>query len=170
MVLRDRVPVTRPARTLLDLADVLDDRHLARAVNEARVLRLVTVEHIDRMLARSPGRRGAARLRAYVMRGGGPTRSQLEDAFLAFVDRHRLPRPEVNARVAGYEVDAVWRSERVAVELDGRAYHAHEQAFERDRRKAADLAAAGWRVVPVTWAPLRDDPGDEARRLAAALS
>jgi hypothetical protein len=57
-----------------------------------------------------PGRPGAPRLRRILARSdGAPTRSALEDAFLALVDRERLPRPQVNQRVAGYEVDMLWR-------------------------------------------------------------
>ena len=53
----------------------------------------------------------------------------------------RIPR--VNARVAGYEVDALWRGRGTIVELEDRAFHDHEDAFERDREKAAALATAG---------------------------
>jgi hypothetical protein len=36
------IRVTTPARTLVDLADVLTPKQLARAVNEAQVQRLIT--------------------------------------------------------------------------------------------------------------------------------
>ena len=80
-----------------------------------------------------------------------------EDAFLRFVRRHGLPLPEVNQRVAGHEVDMLWRRERLIVELDGRAYH-DDHAFERDRDRDADLQAAGHRVVRVTWPRLPRAP------------
>ena len=83
--------------------------------------------------------------------------------------RHGLPLPEVNQRLAGYEVDMLWRRERLIVELDGRAYHDHE-AFERDRERDADLQAAGHRVVRVTWARLTGAPAREALRLASMLT
>ena len=90
-----------------------------------------------------------------------------EDAFLAFCDRHELPRPEVNALVAGYEVDMLWRPQRLIAELDGRTYHTD---FERDRAKDADLLAAGHRVVRVTWRRLTRDEGREAARFERLLS
>ena len=43
------------------------------------------------------------------------------------VDRYDLPRPEVNTIVHGYEVDMLWRPQRLIAELDGRQ---HELAFE----------------------------------------
>jgi very-short-patch-repair endonuclease/predicted transcriptional regulator of viral defense system len=160
------IPVTSPARTLLDLADTFDDPTLTRAVNEARLSRYLHLDDLANLLARSPGR-ATRRLHKFVDRASGPTRSEFEDAFLAFVDRFRLPRPEVNQIVAGYEVDMLWREQRLVVELDGRSYH--EDGFELDRERDADLLAAGFPVVRVTWLRLNNTPAREATRLAALL-
>lgn len=162
------IPVTTPARTLLDLADVLGDKALARAVNDAQIRRLLTLDELAAVLARSPGR-ATTRLEAFVQRGEPPTRSALEDEFLALVERHGLPRPEINQRVAGHEVDMFWRRQRLIAELDGRAFHDTQLAHERDRDRDADFGAAGHRVVRITWRRLRDAPDREARRLKAAL-
>lgn len=140
------IPVTTPARTLADLARVLDPRSLTRAVNDARLRHLVRTE---------PGQTG-------------PTRSVFEDAFLAFVHRHGLPTPEVNQLVAGYEVDMLWRPQRLIAELDGRAYH--EDTFETDRERDATLTAAGLRVVRVTWRRLTRQEEREAARFRALLA
>jgi len=158
------IPVTTPARTLLDLADVLNDASLTRAVNEARLQRLVTLNELAALLRRSPGR-ATTRLRPHVDHATQPTRSHFEDAFLRFTERHGLPRPEVNQRVAGYEVDMLWRHERVVVELDGWAYHGAKAQFDRDRDKDAALLAAGFPVVRVTWERLMRAPDREANRL-----
>ncbi|HET8756877.1 MAG TPA: DUF559 domain-containing protein [Solirubrobacteraceae bacterium] len=95
-----------------------------------------------------------------------PTRSAFEDAFPRFCARHRLPRPEINAFVAGYEVDAFWRAQGLVAELDGEDYH---QDFEADRAKDADLVEAGLRVVRVTWARLTTQPKREAARFRTLL-
>jgi very-short-patch-repair endonuclease len=139
------LPVTTPARTLSDLAGTLPAATLTRAVNDARLRRLLSVDDAPR-----------------------PTRSALEDAFLAFVARHGLPLPEVNTIVAGYEVDMLWRPQRLIAELDG--YETHQFAFESDREKDADLLAAGHRVVRVTWERLNDQPAKEATRFHALLA
>jgi very-short-patch-repair endonuclease len=70
---------------------------------------------------------------------------------IPLLDAHAIRRPEVNMRVAGYEVDLLWRAERLVVELDGRAFHASPAAFRDDRRRDADLQAAGYRVLRFTW-------------------
>ena len=76
----------------------------------------------------------------------------------------------MNTKIAGYEVDALWRAQRLVAELDSRAFHAHQQAFERDRAKDADLLAAGYRVVRITWRRLVAEPEQEGERLRRMLS
>jgi very-short-patch-repair endonuclease len=158
------IPTTTPARTLLDLADVLDPASLTRAVNEARVRHLTSLDAVAAQLR--SGRRTRV-LERLVARAAGPTRSVFEDAFLDFCDRHALPRPEVNALVAGYEVDMLWRPQRLIAELDGRAFHGD---FERDRDRDAELLAAGHRVVRVTWRRLATSAAREAARFQRLLS
>jgi very-short-patch-repair endonuclease/predicted transcriptional regulator of viral defense system len=160
------IPVTTLARTLLDLAEVLDTPSLTRAVNEARLRRKATLADLAELLHRSPGR-ATKRLRPFVERVSGPTRSEFEDAFLAFVHRHGLPTPEMNQIVAGYEVDAVWRKQRLVVELDGREFH--ENAFEADRERDATLLSAGLSVLRITWHRLNHQEQSEADRLQSIL-
>jgi hypothetical protein len=161
------IPVTTPARTLLDLAEVLDTPSLTRAVNEARLKHRSTLPELRELLVRSPGRT-TRRLRPFIENTTGPTRSRFEDEFLRFVARYDLPAPEMNQIVAGEEVDALWRRERLIVELDGREYHEHR--FEEDRDRDAVLVAAGFSVLRVTWERLRHHADREARRLRAALA
>jgi very-short-patch-repair endonuclease len=168
VTIRAGIPVTTVARTLIDLADVLPDRALARAVNEAQIrhrLRLAALVDDVR------GRRAATRLRSFLEHSDdAPTRSVLEDTFLALIDREGLPRPRVNQRVEGYEVDMVWHRQQLIVELDGRRFHDHRTAFERDRERDADLASAGFTVVRLTWQRLVRQPHREAERLRALLA
>jgi hypothetical protein len=112
------IRVTTPARTLVDLADVLNPRQLTRAVNEAQVQRLITPAELTTLLTRYPGRR-TSRLTPE----RGATRSALEDRFVRFIKRHQLPLPELNQTIAGHEVDAVYRQQRLVIELDSRQFH-----------------------------------------------
>jgi hypothetical protein len=105
------IPTTTPAPTLLDLADVLDPATLTRAVNDARLRRLLSLEDLAAQLL--PGRKTAT-LQRLIRRPTRPTRPVFEDAFLRFVTRFKLPWPEVNTHVAGYEVDMLWPSHRLA--------------------------------------------------------
>lgn len=163
------IPVTVPWRCLLDAADLLAFWDLRRAVNEARVRRLVSENDLGKAIDLSRGRRGSRKLRAIIAREPGLTRSGLEDLFADAVRQHGLSTPEFNVRVAGHEVDAVWLRERVVVELDGRAFHDTPDAFERDRERDADLAAAGFVTVRITHRRLSSDPKREMERLRTIL-
>jgi very-short-patch-repair endonuclease len=157
----DAIPVTTVARTLLDLAEVAPARHVERALDRAEVRRLFDRVAIDDVLVHAAGRHGASVLRAALeAQHGGPTltRSGLEEAFLGLVRRAGLPRPQLNARVCGFEVDAYWPDSGVVVELDGFAYHRTRRAFEADRRRDIALQAAGLRTARFTDRRLARDP------------
>jgi very-short-patch-repair endonuclease len=173
-VTRERgIPVTTPARTLFDLAELLTAQQLERALDEAEIRRLATPLPLDALIARHPGRRGIATLRRALDKqrkiGETVTRSELEERFLAFLDAHELPRPRMNAPLGPYEPDAVWRGAGVIVELDGYATHATRRAFEADRARDRAFQVAGWRVVRITWRQLRDEPRAIAAQLRALL-
>ena len=166
------IPLTSPARTLLDLSEVAEDRELESAYGEA-VVRRLTNEHALRELARiSAGRRGTRSLLRLLDFQAGPalTRSVAEDRLLALVREAGLPAPQVNTRVRGHLVDFLWAAEGVVVEVDGYRFHSSRAAFERDRLRDAELEEAGLWVIRVTWRQLTEKPLVLVARLARALS
>ena len=72
-------------------------------------------------------------------------------------------------RVGQYEVDFFWREHSLVVEVDGYAFHSSRTAFERDRRRDAELASVGVRVVRVTWRQIAGEREAVAAMLARAL-
>jgi Protein of unknown function (DUF559)/Transcriptional regulator, AbiEi antitoxin len=168
-VRRHGIVVTTPARTLVDLADVVRKRRtLERAFDEAEYLGLDWQPAAPRH-----GRRGSGML-ASVLAAHEPgttrTLSEFEERFLAFCDRCGLRRPEVNASIEGYLCDFVWRRERLIVETDGRRAHGTRRARRRDPIRDADLQIAGWRVVRVTWQRLLGEEEALRRQLEKLLS
>jgi very-short-patch-repair endonuclease len=157
------IRVTTPLRTLVDLADVLTPKQLTRAMNEAQVLRLVTAKDLATLLTRYPGRRTSQ-----LTPERGATRSHLEDDFVRFLKRHRLPLPEFNQTIAGHEVDAVYRQHKLVIELDSRQFHTTPLAFENDRNRDADLLKAGFPTIRITDQRLKEQTR-EARRLREIL-
>ncbi|MGH2993183.1 MAG: DUF559 domain-containing protein [Solirubrobacterales bacterium] len=165
------VPVTAIARTLLDLGAVVSSAEFERALAEAQVRRLVRRRDLVDQLERNRGRRGIRALRGALDEGGpAPTRSEAERRMLRLIRAADLPTPQVNARLGRFEVDFLWPEQRLVVEVDGYAYHAHRSAFERDRRRDATLAASGYTVLRVTWRQLVDAPEAVVARLASALT
>ena len=97
------------------------------------------------------------------------TRSEAERAFHELVRAARLPEPEVNARVGRHEVDFLSRAQKLIVEVDDYAFHSSRSSFERDRRRDADLAATGIRVMRATWRQITSEREALAATLARAL-
>ena len=116
------IPVTTPARTLADLARTAPAWVHRKAVRQAEFIGLPTGIATDR------------------------TRSELERAFLRLCRRHRVPPPEVNARVGRFTVDFLWPEQRLVVEADGYAAHRGRQAFRDDRARELELGTIGLRL------------------------
>jgi hypothetical protein len=161
----DGLPVTTVARTLRALATTTDRHRLERVIARAEHRRLLDAALLAEQFGRRGGRRLEAALGAVQPTAPDLTRSELEERFLALVAGAGLPRPRVNQVVAGHEVDFVWRDRRLIVETDGRTTHLTATAFERDRRRDAELTARGWRVVRFTWRQVVE----EERRVVATL-
>jgi hypothetical protein len=167
---RRDLPVTSPARALLDLAGVVEVLELENALAVCLQERLASVKDIRAAMERRPQSRGIRTLRRLLERGGyARTRSYYERRMLGLLDQAGLPRPLTNHKVAGHEVDMVWLDKRLVLEFDGFAYHGDRRAFERDRRRDQDLVAAGYRVIRVTARQLEEEPLGVIARVAAAL-
>jgi len=143
---RSGIPVTTPARTLVDLPRVVPPFVARRAARQAEYLGLPLAE----------------------IEADG-TRSDLERAFLALCRRHRIPPPEVNVRIGSYTVDFLWRRQRLVVETDGYAAHRGRQAFEDDRERELELIARGFRVRRFSDRQVRQRASEVARAIRADL-
>jgi very-short-patch-repair endonuclease len=166
------IPVTTPARTVLDLATQLGMREVEQAIAQAERTCPGTQRKLLALLARYPARPGTPKLREHLEAPRHPalTRSEAEERFLALVRRAGLPAPEVNVALHGYELDFLWREAGLAVEIDGFAFHGDRAAFEADRRRDAHLAARGVQVMRITWRQITEEPEALLVRLAQALA
>jgi hypothetical protein len=163
------VPVTSPPRTILDIAPRLTGKQRTRLVNDARRDGFLHPDSFNDVLARNPYHPGTKLLRPFAETPDHPTRSPFEDDFLAFVTKYGLPRPEINAKVHGREVDAYFPQQRLIVELDGWEYHKNREAFESDRERDAENLRHGLRTVRITKERMTQTPDREAARLQEIL-
>jgi predicted transcriptional regulator of viral defense system len=170
----DGIPCTTLARTLLDLAEVVDRRGVQKAVDQAEVLRIFDLRATDDVLSRAAGRRGAAVLRHVLAEYDGPTLTdkELEERFFVLCRDASVPEPEVNVWITlgdagSYKADFMWRSERLIVETDGWGTHGTRTAFESDRRRDRHLKLAGWDVIRFTWRDVEREPDEVTTTLAA---
>jgi hypothetical protein len=168
----DGTPLTSIPRTLVDLAAIARPRELERAVARAERQGLATRDEILEFVARHRRAPGVGLLAGIMEKDGGPdlTRSVFEDRFADEVVEFGLPKPRYNVMVEGHELDVWWSRLRHAVELDGAAYHRSWRSQGNDRRRDADLAAAGITVIRVTWDHFVHDTKRTMMRIGQALA
>lgn len=174
----DGIPVTDPARTILDIARVVGDRRLLRCIEWARRHEKTDWPDLIATLAAHArrGRPGVQRLRRVLLANAHRdeiTDSDLELLALAVMLEHGLPEPELHYRVFDgnrfvAEVDYAFVRPRVAVELDGPA-HLLPEVREQDLRKQNDLQLVGWRVLRFTSERLTSSPARFISEIRAAV-
>jgi very-short-patch-repair endonuclease len=136
VTVRRGIPVTSVARTVHDLRATAPPRLVRRATRQAQLAGHALGPAVGRVR----------------------TRSDLEDDFLAFCRRHRLPQPEANVKVGRWEVDFLWRGERLVVETDFYGTHRGSVAFEDDHQRDLELRRLGYAVRRYTGAQIRNHP------------
>jgi very-short-patch-repair endonuclease len=167
------LPVTSPARTLLDRAAMLTARDLEREVDEAlSVARIVRRGELQDVVARTSGHRGAPVLRRLLecRTHETITQSEGERLFLTLVRTAGLPEPETQVWLAGYRVDFLWREERVVFEIDGYTFHTSSRAFDRDRSKDLTLKQARFDPNRVSRDQVKYEPLVVLAHVAGALA
>ena len=130
------IPVTTAARTISDLRRVLAPNQIDAAIRRAEVLRLD--------VGAQPGY------------APDLARSELERMVLRICRRHRLPMPEVNARLGPYWVDFLWRDRGVIIETDSYRHHGTRSAFESDRERDVQLRLMGFTCLRFTHRQVSD--------------
>ena len=145
---RDNIPVTTIQRTIDDIEGCLPPYLVRRARRQA--------EHKGVHLEGIAPRR---------------TRSDLEDLFLALINRdgQRLPSPEVDVKLGRWEVDFLWRPQRLVVEVDSFLYHRGSAAFHADHARDLDLRQRAFTVLRFDERQLEEEPELVAADVAAAL-
>ena len=145
----------------------MTDARLTRAINDLRAAGHLRRTAFAELCSGSP--------RIDRLLGGaeaGFTRSQLEELFRGFVARHKLPMPEINVRLpgSGREVDALYRPQKLIVEVDSWLFHHSRASFERDRALDARALADGFRTLRTTDRRLTASGDDEAAMIRRILA
>jgi hypothetical protein len=164
------IPVTTPARTLVDLSSVLAVEDLARAVHEAGIRHKTTPEQVEAVLKRRPASKGAKKLRRVLWGDEQVTLSALERRFLKLLRDAGLPLPVTNRPAGDRYVDCRWVGRRLTVELDGYRYHSSRFAWERDRQREREAYARGDDFRRYTWGDVFEAPAAMMAELEAVPS
>jgi very-short-patch-repair endonuclease len=166
IVLKAGIPCTTASRTIVDVARLAGMKLLADTVEQAAVLQLLNVPEIDGILLE--GRRSGEKKLSHVLepwRRYSPrvrVRSRMEAKMLPLLTHYSLPIPECNEKLRvgseTFEVDFLWRKQKVIVETDGGRFHGNPVAQVRDGHRNKILAGAGYRVPRIGWDEVRDEP------------
>ena len=170
------IPVVSPPRLLMDLARDTPITRLRAAAIDACQKRLTTPLELLQAAERLRGLRGGGPLTLVaVALLEGKVDSALEWQTRLLLSRPGLPAPapepwpvEANGRVVA-RIDIAWPEWRVGVECDGYRYHSERRQLEQDSARQNALAAAGWRILRLTWAQLDRDPGAVLGQVRALL-
>jgi very-short-patch-repair endonuclease len=166
------LPLTAPARSLLDFAPRADPYELETALNELRAAKLLRLEDLDELKLRTHGHHGWGPLNRLLAAETEPgfSRKEAELRLLRLIRAASLPSPGRNVRVGRWEVDFLWAEARLVVEVDSYAFHSSRRAFERDRRKQAELQRLGLEVLRFTWRQITTQPEWVIAQIAARLA
>jgi very-short-patch-repair endonuclease len=133
---------------------------LRRAFEEAEYLEVLDRDRLTALCESGQGHRNVTELRHLLGETPLPLaelRSRLEALLLRVCRDHGLPLPAVNVPVLGYEADFLWGRERFIVEVDGGRHRGRRR--DRDNRRDADLARAGYLTRRYSSAALRRSDG-----------
>jgi hypothetical protein len=164
------IRVTRPARTMLDIAAGRKEDQFKRDVNNALHSHYLTKGAIVDLVTRHPRHPATPRLSWFVTTEGGPTRSDWERMLPAFCAAQNLPEPKMALRTVGHTPDASWPQLGIVLELDSWEYHDTRFDFETDHVRDLDYQASDLLPVRLTWElmiHLPDRTGDQLRQIVA---
>jgi very-short-patch-repair endonuclease len=171
--IHDGLPVTSPARTLLDAAATLPDRDVERLLDEGLfVRRVLAIADVNEILSRAGNHPGRARLARVAATHSCSTRtdSPPEETLLALIRAAGLPDPQVQVYLLGYRLDFFWPELKLAVEVDAYGTHGSPARFEADRRRDARLLAEkGIVVLRLTRGTIEHRPFEALGLLARAI-
>ena len=172
--LRHGVPVTSPARTIVDCSGTVGEHRLEEIVDEAERRKLVRIVGltacVDR-IATGPGRRPTIAIRDVLSERLPGGDSVAEKKLVRDLVRRGVPMPVLGLVIVvkgrKYKLDAAWPWARLSLEYESWEFHRQFTAFHRGHDRARRIRAASWDLWPVT---SRTDLDELADDLLAALS
>jgi very-short-patch-repair endonuclease len=165
------LPVTSPARALLDIAAGLPPSDVELAFAEGIALKIVSESDVREITSRAGGHPGRAPLAQLTREGAGGslTESDGEKLLLKLIREAQLPQPRTQYPVLSYKADFAWPALKLIVEVDGYATHSSRAAMTRDRRRDVRLQQAGWTVLRFTTLQVELEPYAVLAQVAHAV-
>ncbi len=160
--------VTRLPITVLTAATEIDNG--SRLMDRALQAHPVDIAALTAALERNAGRRGFAKARQLLAVASGDTESVAERMFARLLKSEEITGWVGQYPFGPWRLDFAWPAVKVAVEIDGWAFHHTPAQADRDHRKRNALTNAGWHALAYTWHQLTDDPGCCMYQVTEALA
>jgi predicted transcriptional regulator of viral defense system len=168
------LPMTTPARTVVDLSRQLEFRAGVVAADSALHRKLTTKAELQSVLAACSQRRGIERAIGVAEFADGRAESPLESiARVAFRD-FGLPPPQLQVWLGGTvepvgRVDFYWPHYRTIAEVDGAAKYEDPMRAKAQLRRDKFLREEGFEVVHFDWQEVTQTPQAVAAAIRAAF-
>ncbi|ALG86978.1 hypothetical protein ACH46_16695 [Gordonia phthalatica] len=165
-VVRD-LPVTDLPLTVLQVAAEHEDgiAIMDRALQERRV----HLVDLRRSLERNAGSFGMRRARFLLEAAEDPSESVAERLFAKLLREHQIDGWFQQIPFGDYELDFAWPQEQISVEIHGWKFHKQHDRWNRDQKKANQLALMSWLPLSFSWARLTTEPDECMRELIEAI-
>jgi very-short-patch-repair endonuclease len=119
---------------------------------------------------RNKGRYGSPAARLLLHAADDGARSAAERKLVRLLRGAGISGWTTNYAIGGYKVDVAFPAGRVAIEVDGLAYHSDSDDFHRDRARQNAIVLRGWQVLRFTWLDLTEYPHRVIATIRAAIS
>lgn len=162
----DDIRVTAGPLTALETALALP---VGSAFLDRALQRHIRFAAVRRAYHRTMGARGWSRVGLLIAAAADRAESEAERRFLALLRDSGITGWVLGLETPAGEVDVAFPLARVAVEVDGWAWHVDVDRFRADRRKQNALVLDGWTLLRFTWHDLVNRPDAVVAQLRAAL-
>jgi len=171
----DSVRVTSLARTVYDCLALLPEDPAQTLLDRALQQRWITVDDLARRIRNNVGGRGVRQQLRLLRRAATGTRSEAERIMVRLLRRSGIRGWHANRAIRDARGligigDVVFPEVKLVIEIDGWAYHADPEPFQRDRERQNRLVAAGWTVLRFTWRDLTEHPDRVLRTIRTLLA
>lgn len=156
-------PTTTTARTILDCLRLSPRVHRESMLDTALLRGWITVPALAAQVQALNGQHGSPAMLSLLRGVSGGARSRAEREAQQVLGRTGVPGWRWNCPVPLVDgttavVDAALPALKIAVEVDGRAFHTDAHAFQHDRTRQNALVGQGWIVLRFTWWDLTRRP------------
>ena len=165
VALRRNLRVTAIPLTVLEAVAVTR----SRAIMDAALQRGVTLEQLQAAQARNARRHGAGFAEQLLREAADGARSEAERLLIRLLRAANISGWKANYPVCGYIIDIAFPKQKVAIEVDGWAFHSDQATFQNDRKRQNRIALNGWQVLRFTWLDLAEYPQRVIAEIAAAI-